>query len=71
MLKCRSFLLPLFCLVLLLGAESCQRKGIPCPKPTGKRNRVSMKDQAGHGFEAIKVPTDKNGRVKKRKKLLF
>ncbi|MCJ8166084.1 hypothetical protein MKJ04_14650 [Pontibacter sp. E15-1] len=60
----RSFLLAAFCLTLVLGS-GCQRKGIPCPKPTGKRNRVKMTTQAGQGFEAVKVPTDKNGKVKK------
>ncbi|WP_161889338.1 hypothetical protein [Pontibacter russatus] len=57
-------LLTAFCLTLVLGS-GCQRKGIPCPKPTGKRNRVKMETQGGQGFEAVKVPTDKNGRVKK------
>ena len=60
----RTFLLTAFCLSLALGS-GCQRKGIPCPKPTGKRNRVKMETQGGQGFEAVKVPTDKNGRVKK------
>ncbi|MFD3003748.1 hypothetical protein ACFS7Z_25555 [Pontibacter toksunensis] len=60
----RSFLLALLCMGLLLGT-GCQRKGIPCPKPTGKKNRVKMTTQAGQGFEAIKVPKDKNGKVKK------
>ena len=60
----RPLLLTAFCLTLVLGS-GCQRKGIPCPKPTGKRTRVKMETQGGQGFEAVKVPTDKNGRVKK------
>jgi hypothetical protein len=60
----RTLVLTAFCLSLVLGS-GCQRKGIPCPKPTSKRNRVKMTTQAGQGLEAIKVPTDKDGKVKK------
>ncbi|MHA6250104.1 hypothetical protein ACXYMU_19380 [Pontibacter sp. CAU 1760] len=62
----RLFILAAFSLSLVLGT-GCQRKGIPCPKPTGKRNRVKMTTQGGQGLEAIRVPTDKDGRVKKSK----
>ena len=52
----------------LLFASGCQRKGIPCPKP-GKS--VKVQGKGAGGLEAIKVNRDKNGRVKKRGKLLF
>ncbi|MBB6613114.1 hypothetical protein H7F15_18890 [Pontibacter sp. Tf4] len=60
----------LFCAALSLFV-GCGNKGIPCPSPTGKSMKVQAKGAAG--LEAIKVPTDKNGRVQKRKKkfLLF
>jgi hypothetical protein len=55
----------MLCLLLLAGA-GCQRKGIiPCPKPTSKRTAKVQ----GSGLEAIKVNTDKNGRVKKSRGL--
>ncbi|AKD02994.1 hypothetical protein POKO110462_20095 [Pontibacter korlensis] len=62
----RSYLLMLLCLVLLAGA-GCQRKGIPCPKPTSKRT-VKIQGENAQGLSGgIKVPTDKNGRVRKKR----
>jgi len=58
----------LLCLLLLSGT-GCQRKGIACPKPNGKSAKV--KNNGTNELEAIRVPFDKNGRVKKRKKLLL
>lgn len=51
--------------VTLLGT-GCQRKGIPCPKP-GKTSKVSGKNATG--LEAVRVDMDKNGRVKKKKRM--
>jgi hypothetical protein len=62
----RLLYLFIICAGLLL-TSSCQRKGIPCPKP-GKS--VKVQGKGAGGLEAIKVPRDKNGRVKKRGKLL-
>ncbi|MBF9255467.1 hypothetical protein I2I11_19370 [Pontibacter sp. 172403-2] len=56
-------------LCLLLSVAGCQSKSIPCPKPSGKTSKV--KGRGGNELEAIRVPFDKNGRIKKRKKLLF
>ncbi len=64
----RNFSFLLFC-TLLLSVSGCRNKGIACPKPNGKTAKVRGKN--GSEFEAIRVQTDKNGRVKKRKKLLF
>lgn len=64
----RPFCVLLLCL-LLLSSAGCQHKGIPCPKPSGKTTKV--KSNGANELEAIRVPFDKNGRVKKRKKLLF
>ncbi|MDX5482308.1 MAG: hypothetical protein LPK07_11565 [Hymenobacteraceae bacterium] len=70
MLKRRALLLYLLCLPLLLGS-SCQRKGIiPCPKPSSKRNKIEVLGPGGKGLEGVNVETDKNGRVKKRKRIL-
>lgn len=55
----RLYFFVLICL-LMLGGFACQRKGLSCPKPTGKSVLV------GDGLEAIQVKKDKNGRVKKR-----
>ena len=63
----RLLFLPLLCLLLLLGT-GCQHRGIPCPTQHGRKTTV--KSQGSAGLEAISVPRDKNGRVKKRKKLL-
>jgi hypothetical protein len=60
----RPYLFMLLCLLLLAGS-GCQRKGIPCPKPTSKRTAKVQ----GSGLEGIKVNTDKNGRVKKSRVL--
>ncbi|RIJ37834.1 hypothetical protein D1627_12140 [Pontibacter oryzae] len=63
----RLYLFGLLCLSLLAGA-SCQRKGvIPCPKPTGKRG-IKIQGPNTQGLEAIQVPMDKNGRVKKKRR---
>lgn len=59
-------LLVCFALLVFTG---CGKKGIPCPSPTGKSVKVMAKGAAG--LEAIKVPTDKNGRVQKRKKFVL
>ena len=53
----------------LLVFTGCGKKGIPCPSPTGKSVKVQAKGAAG--LEAIKVPTDKNGRVQKRKRFVL
>jgi len=58
----------LFCFALLVFT-GCGNKGIPCPSPTGKSVKVKAKGAAG--LEAISVPTDKNGRVQKRKKFVL
>ncbi|WP_299761176.1 hypothetical protein [uncultured Pontibacter sp.] len=63
----RPYLFMLLCLFLLAGS-GCQRKGIPCPKPTSKRT-VKIQGPNSQGLEAIKVSTDKNGRVKKKRVL--
>ncbi|WP_108209785.1 hypothetical protein [Pontibacter mucosus] len=64
----RPYLMMLLCLVLLASA-GCQRKGIiPCPKPTSKRT-VKVQGPNSQGLEAIKVNTDKNGKVKKSRGL--
>lgn len=55
--------------IMLLFAAGCGKKGIPCPSPNGKSMKVSAKG-AGN-MEAIKVATDKNGLVQKRKRFLF
>lgn len=63
----RPYLFGLLCLILIAGA-GCQRKGIiPCPKPTGKRG-IKIKGPDAQGLEAIQVPMDKNGRVKKKRR---
>ncbi|WP_242922176.1 hypothetical protein [Pontibacter liquoris] len=55
--------------IFLLAGTGCQRKGIiPCPKQNGKN--VMVKSKGAGSLEAISVPTDKNGRVKKHRKLL-
>ncbi|WP_224744173.1 hypothetical protein [Pontibacter aquaedesilientis] len=54
-------------MALLLGT-GCQRKGIPCPKP-GKTTKLSGKN--ANGLEAVRVDMDKNGRVKKKRWLIF
>lgn len=61
----RFLILPLLCVALLFGA-GCQRKGIPCPKP-GKTTKLQGKNATG--LEAVRVNMDKNGRVKKRRRL--
>ena len=63
----RPYLFMLLCLFLLAGS-GCQRKGIPCPKPTSKRT-VKVQGPNSQGLEAIKVKRDKNGRVKKKRLL--
>ncbi|GHA63095.1 hypothetical protein [Pontibacter akesuensis] len=62
MRKIQALFLLLSCMVLLFGT-SCQRHGMPCPKPTSKR---TAKIQGADGLQAIQVNMDKNGRVKKR-----
>jgi len=62
--KTRFLFLSLLCLALLFGA-GCQRKGIPCPKPS--KSRVKIQGKNAGGLEGIKVQMDKNGRVKKKK----
>lgn len=61
----RFLILPLLCVALLFGA-GCQRKGIPCPKP-GKTTKLQGKNAAG--LEAVRVNMDKNGRVKKKRRI--
>ncbi|RAU84441.1 hypothetical protein [Pontibacter arcticus] len=69
MLSYRYACICLFAVVLLLSA-GCANKGIPCPKPSKNKSLVKSIG-GGKDFESVSVPTDKNGRVKKRKKLLF
>ncbi|PRY14777.1 hypothetical protein CLV24_10314 [Pontibacter ummariensis] len=65
MLNFRPLFLVVLCL-MLLGGSGCQRKGIiPCPKPISKRNKIKITGGNSQGLEAIKVPKDKNGRVKR------
>ncbi|NDK56942.1 hypothetical protein GWO68_13530 [Pontibacter sp. BT213] len=64
----RIFYLVLISITLSV-ATGCGKKGIPCPSPNGKSVKVSAKG-AGN-MEAIKVSTNKNGLVQKRKKFLF
>lgn len=63
-MKPKPLFLLLCCLTLALGA-SCQGRGVLCPKPISKRNRVQMQAPGGRNVERIKVARDKNGRVKK------
>jgi hypothetical protein len=63
------FLFLLLISITLLAGTACGKKGIPCPSPNGKSVKVSAKG-AGN-MEAIKVSTNKNGLVQKRKKFLF
>lgn len=67
MQKIKFWVVPLLCMALLLGA-GCQRKGIPCPKPS-KTAKVSGKNATG--LEAVRVDMDKNGRVKKKRMGIF
>ncbi|MBD1397218.1 hypothetical protein H9Q13_08585 [Pontibacter sp. JH31] len=67
MQKIKFWIVPLLCMALLLGT-GCQRKGIPCPKP-GKTTKLSGKN--ANGLEAVRVDMDKNGRVKKKRWLIF
>ncbi|HEY4652230.1 MAG TPA: hypothetical protein VIG72_12495 [Pontibacter sp.] len=67
-MSCRLLYSLLLCAALLVFS-GCGKKGIPCPSPTGKSVKVQEKGAAG--LQAIKVPTDKNGRVQKRKKFVF
>jgi hypothetical protein len=62
--KFRFILLSLFCLALLFGT-GCQRKGIPCPKPSKQRVKIQSKNASG--LEGVSVPMDKNGLVKKKR----
>ncbi|WP_239023040.1 hypothetical protein [Pontibacter mangrovi] len=57
----------MLCLILVAGA-GCQRKGIPCPKPTSRRT-IKIQGDRAEGLEAIKVNKNKNGMVKKRRGL--
>ncbi|MER2998720.1 hypothetical protein [Pontibacter populi] len=63
----------ILCFVLLCAALSfatgCNKKGIPCPTPNGKSTKVSVKGSGN--MEAIKVSTNKNGLVQRKKKFLF
>ncbi|MFD2246962.1 hypothetical protein [Pontibacter ruber] len=63
--RLRFLYLTLFCLVLLLGS-GCQRKGIPCPKPSKARVKVQGKNASG--LQGVDVPMDKNGLVKKKRR---
>ncbi|OKL40614.1 hypothetical protein [Pontibacter flavimaris] len=63
----RPYLFMLLCLLLLAGS-GCQRKGIPCPKPSSKRT-VKVQGPNAQGLSAIKVQQDKNGMVKKKRVL--
>ena len=62
--KLRFLFLSLFCLALLFGS-ACQRKGIPCPKPSKQRVKVQGKNASG--LEGTSVPMNKNGLVKKKR----
>ncbi|WP_276499628.1 hypothetical protein [Pontibacter litorisediminis] len=64
----RPYLFLMLSLLLLAGA-GCQRKGIPCPKPTSKRTVKVQGQGPAQGLEAIKVNKDKNGMVKKKRVL--
>ncbi|WP_242926066.1 hypothetical protein [Pontibacter vulgaris] len=72
MLKSRLFILPLLCLAILLGTGSCQRKGIPCPKPAGSSGGIfkvfkKKAPNSGATMQGIQVPMGKNGLVKKKR----
>jgi hypothetical protein len=54
---------------MLSLASGCGKKGIPCPSPNGKSVKVQAKGAAG--LEAIRVSTNKDGLVQKKKKFLF
>lgn len=60
-------MIALLCVALLCGT-SCQRKGIPCPKP-GKTAKVSGKNATG--LESVRVNMGKNGLVKKKRMGIF
>jgi hypothetical protein len=55
--------------IMLSLASGCGKKGIPCPSPNGKSVKVQAKGAAG--LEAIRVSTNKDGLVQKKKKFLF
>ncbi|WP_162425571.1 hypothetical protein [Pontibacter pudoricolor] len=55
--------------IMLSVATGCGKKGIPCPSPNGKSVKVQAKGAAG--LEAIRVSTNKDGLVQKKKKFLF
>lgn len=59
-----KFLLLIVLLLALAGSSACQRKGLKCPKPSKSSATVGG---GGKSIEGVKVQTDKNGLVKKKK----
>ncbi|TXK37803.1 hypothetical protein FVR03_14750 [Pontibacter qinzhouensis] len=52
-------------ILTLLASPACQRKGLKCPKPS--KSSATIGGPGGKSIEGVKVQTDKNGLVKKKK----
>ncbi|MFT2010747.1 hypothetical protein ACMA1I_18885 [Pontibacter sp. 13R65] len=59
-----KFLLLTVLILTLLAGSACQRKGLKCPKPGKSSATVGG---GGKSIEGVKVQTDKNGLVKKKR----